>query len=146
MDDRYAQAVHPSFAEIIKQMSPLDAKILKSLDPRDSFPLVDYILEDYSNNSFNTLISNVYIPSVPEISIEQACSSISSLSRLGIIKIITNASLVDDSVYKPFKETEYYKFLSIQTESLNEPKKLKIKKYFGCLTPLGENFFEVCVQ
>ena len=50
-------------------MSPLDAKILKSLDPRDSFPLVDYILEDYSNNSFNTLISNVYIPSVPEISI-----------------------------------------------------------------------------
>ena len=57
-----------------------------------------------------------------------------------------HASLVDDSVYKPFKETEYYKFLSIQTESLNEPKKLKIKKYFGCLTPLGENFFEVCVQ
>lgn len=146
MDDRYTQAVHPSFAEIIKQMSPLDAKILKSLDPRDSFPLVDYILEDYSNNSFNTLISNVYIPSVPEISIKQACSSISSLSRLGIIKIITNASLVDDSVYKPFKETEYYKFLSIQTESLNEPKKLKIKKYCGCLTHLGEDFFEVCVQ
>lgn len=53
---------------------------------------------------------------------------------------------MDDSVYKPFKETEYYKFLSIQTESLNEPKKLEIKKYFGCLTPLGEDFFEVCVQ
>ena len=146
MDDRYTQAVHPSFAEIIKQMSPLYAKILKSLDPRDSFPLVDYILRDYSDNSFNTIISNVYIPSFSEISLEQACSSISSLNRLGIIKIITDASLVDDSIYESFKETEYYKILSIQTESLNKPKKLEIKKYFGCLTPLGENFFEVCVQ
>ena len=55
-------------------------------------------------------------------------------------------ALVDDSIYESFKETEYYKILSIQTESLNKPKKLEIKKYFGCLTPLGENFFEVCVQ
>lgn len=53
---------------------------------------------------------------------------------------------MDDSIYESFKETEYYKILSIQTESLNKPKKLEIKKYFGCLTPLGENFFEVCVQ
>ena len=51
MNSDYIQKVHPSFAEIIKQMSPVDARIFKSLGPKMGFPLVDYILQDQRNNT-----------------------------------------------------------------------------------------------
>ena len=145
-DSHYASNAHPSFAEIIKQMSPLDAKILKSFHPEQHFPLVDYVLKDYSNNSFKTLISNVYIPPFSGVDLEQVCTSISSLKRLGIIEIVTDIFLADASLYEPFKETSDYQALSVYAASFRDSKKLETKNYLGYLTPLGENFYEVCVK
>ena len=46
MNSDYIQKVHPSFAEIIKQMSPVDARIFKSLGPKMGFPLVSSVFEN----------------------------------------------------------------------------------------------------
>ena len=52
MDSHYVSNVHPSFAEIIKQMSPIDARILKTLHPKYNFPVVDYVLENHLDVGF----------------------------------------------------------------------------------------------
>lgn len=146
MDDRYAQTVHPSFAEIIKQMSPLDAKILKSIPQIDCFPLVDYILKDSQSTGYKTLVSNVYVPPFPEVSLEQASASISSLNRLGIIKISTEVHLTDPSAYIPFRETEYFQAVSKQVKYLGDTKALDTQNYLGDFTPLGNIFYKICVK
>ncbi|MFR8352664.1 MAG: DUF4393 domain-containing protein [Blautia obeum] len=61
MDNRYIQNVHPSFAEIIKQMSPTDARILKTLRPKSILPLVDYVLENSQNHITGSTFYCLYI-------------------------------------------------------------------------------------
>lgn len=146
----YVEKVHPSFAEIIKQMSPLDARILKSMNPRYSFPLVDYVLSSSTANKFRETfeinLSNVYIPNLSGVNIQQASSSISSLSRLGIVTIETQSTITDSSVYAPYEQTDYYLEFSRKARQFYASKRADLHKYLGQFTPLGKNFFEVCVK
>ena len=150
VNNSYVEKVHPSFAEIIKQMSPLDARILKSLDPRYSFPLVDYVLSNHTGNSFRDTfeikLSNVYIPNLSGVTIQQASSSISSLSRLGIISIDTQSTISNSRVYTPYEQTDYYVEFSRKARQSFASKRADILKYLGQFTPLGKDFFEVCVK
>lgn len=146
MDSDFENDIHPSFAEIIKQMSPLDARILKSLQPSRSFPLVDYIVEDKHVKDYEIKLSNVYISDFSEISIEQASNSISSLNRLGIIEIDTHSILSQKTTYAPYKETSYYQKLLMDTRRRFAFKQANIREYLGRFTPLGKNFFQVCVK
>ena len=114
MDNRYIQNVHPSFAEIIKQMSPTDARILKTLRPKSILPLVDYVLENSQNHDYETALSTVYISSLSDVSLENASFSISSLERLGIITINKNSFIPNESIYIPYEETTYYKDFSLK--------------------------------
>lgn len=146
MDNRYIQNVHPSFAEIIKQMSPTDARILKTLRPKSILPLVDYVLENSQNHDYETELSTVYISSLSDVSLENASFSISSLERLGIITINKNSFIPNESIYIPYEETTYYKDFSLKAISRYASKRANIHKYLGSFTPLGENFYEVCVK
>lgn len=146
MDSDYAKISHPSFAEIIKQMSPIDALILQTMNPKDNFPLVDYVIEDQRTDSYEVILSNVYITSLPNINIENSRSAISSLHRLGIIEIDTQSYIMNESVYIPYKETDYYKNLSSDTIRRYPSKRSGVHEYSGHITPLGQNFFEVCVK
>lgn len=146
MDNNYVQNVHPSFAEIIKQMSPTDAQILKTLHPDRIFPLVDYILEDKQNLTSETQFSTVYISSLENVSLEAASSAISSLERLGIIALNTNSYCFNKSVYIPYEKTSYYEALSSKAFRCYASKRAAIHKYLGYFTPLGKIFFEVCVK
>lgn len=146
MNNDFTENIHPSFAEIIKQMSPLDAKILKTMEPDTPFPLASYIMRDVQNQDYQTILSDVYFAPFENVTIEQICSSISSLERLGIIKIVTGSMINDKSFYEPFEKTEYYQNLSSKSKRFEVHQKPQIKKYLGQLTPLGQNFFKVCVE
>lgn len=146
MDINYRKTVHPSFAEIIKQMSPIDAKIFKSLASSEGFPLVDYIIENIDTNRYKVQFSTAYISSIPDISMNVASSCISSLSRLGLIYIDSQATLSSQEAYKPYEETHLYKLISSEVEAFSSHKKASLLKYSGRLTRLGLDFFEVCVE
>ena len=146
MDSHYTSNVHPSFAEIIKQMSPIDARILKTLHPKYNFPVVDYVLENHLTSSYELQFPAVYISSLSDIDMWSASSAISSLERLGIIALDTSSSFSDKSVYTPFEETDYYKTFSSKAIRSYASKRATIHKYLGFFTPLGKNFFEVCVK
>lgn len=125
---------------------PTDARILKTLRPKSILPLVDYVLENSQNHDYETELSTVYISSLSDVSLENASFSISSLERLGIITINKNSFIPNESIYIPYEETTYYKNFSLKAISRYASKRANIHKYLGSFTPLGENFYEVCVK
>ncbi len=101
--------VHPSFVEIIKQMCPDEAKILRYMSSNKTVPIISlrhenksgegyYIIDNFSNigelaGCDNPLEINMYF---------------TNLIRLGLLlKAPSLSSLVDKSLYTPLKEHPY---------------------------------------
>lgn len=149
MDNRMATKVHPSFAEIIKQMSPLDAQNLKLFQTKIQYPILQLKIIDDKNRS-KLITSYLFIsnPNCDDIDLQNV--SISSLSRLGLIETIYSGHLSNDDYYKPFFETQYYKCLKEEFDKINhckgENNKLAFNKGYAQITPLGESFIDVCLS
>ena len=50
--------VHPSFVEIIKQMSPIDSLVFKIIMERDANPLIDLVYEKIEGKNFSIPIAS----------------------------------------------------------------------------------------
>lgn len=139
--------VHPSFVEIIKQMSPLDTNVFQIIlnEPEKGLPIIDLIATrsiSEENEEYITLQSN--ITPITLSTIKSIAISIENLSRLNLIHIdeieYTNGY---DSIYlnKSFIELlKYYKnSLPLKYNEIDEIKKT-------CeLSILGKVFYEVCI-
>lgn len=141
----YATTVHPSFAEIIKQMSPIDAKILKTIPLRGAIPIVDYIVVDENVGAYKIELGNIYLSNLSNIDIFMESQSISSLERLGILNIDKTAIIRDRQIYDPYKNTPFFNEFSKETYQKNPHEKVNLMMYSGNLTPLGQNFVVACV-
>lgn len=99
--------VHPSFTDIIKQLTPDEAKLLKQLPPNImiNHPLIDVQLHNKTQGGFNTLISNFTIFGLNTIDKKSnICSYIENLERLKLIEIPAETSLSNHDLYIPLKE------------------------------------------
>ena len=136
----FVKDVHPSFAESIKQMSPLDAAIIKSFknSPINGLPLCRYEMK--KNNGYMTLLEDVFLH-YPNTYLPSSSISISSLVRLGLLKTSYDNWILNDDLYLPFAEHFWFKML--QRELPNE--NVSIHKGLVCLTELGRSFIKVCV-
>ncbi|MCJ8343018.1 MAG: DUF4393 domain-containing protein [Cetobacterium sp.] len=137
MDSTYNGLIQHSFVEIIKQLTPLDAKILTSFD--DASPLVDFNLE--SNSVFYIQNSNFYFNNKVE---ESTLNSISveNLEKQGLISINKTYSMNGNKVYDHYYSSKRYKHLSTLKLSKNE----KLSVHLGSIniTNLGIAFRKVC--
>lgn len=146
MNSDHADTAHPSYAEIIKQMSPTDARVLKTIPLNSLIPIVDYVVDDKSKGTHTIRLSNVYLSGLKGLNIFKECASISSLTRLGLLSVDTSTCIYPTTVYGPYSETPFFKKLFDDVRREDPPKKAVIAKYYGKLTPLGQNFVRVCVQ
>lgn len=149
MDNRMASNIHPSYTEIIKQMSPLDAQNLKLFFTQNQFPVCQ-LRKTSSDGTFGIIATN-YFYSNPECDdMVQQSISISSLERIGLISISYDSHISDDSVYAPFELLEEYRKLKQEIETMNSftmgNDKLTIKKGLAIITPLGKAFIDVCLR
>lgn len=146
MNSDFSQDIHPSFAEIIKQMSVLDAQILKIVknSPLYSIPICDYRALATGEKDYETtyvlILENVFLE-LPDVSLEACSASISSLERLGLIHIPTNTHVNSEEYYKLF--TNHPRFLLIQEQYPDY--KPSIEKKVAKLTPLGQLFAKICI-
>jgi hypothetical protein len=107
-------SVHPSFVDIIKQLTPDEAKILKKLPPNImiNHPLIDVKVVPKANTERggHTFISNFTTVGLDNIeNKELICSYIENLERLKIIGIPPLKSLIDRSNYDKLKENQILK-------------------------------------
>ena len=143
MNIDYQQYVHPSFAEMIKQMSPLDAMVLKMFKKNlnTTFPICDYHLHSGKGSGYNVVAEKVLLNG-PSNNITATANSLTSLERFGLVSIPQGIYLTDAEVYKPFEEHPLFHMLKSMYEDKGN---IQVKKKAVYLTPLGKSFVNLCI-
>lgn len=155
MDKTKDDIVHNAFVEIIKQLSPIDAKNLFNLNPKNFMPIVQVKSNDLNNEGFIILENNFFIFGVQNISSKTISASLENLKRLGLVDISYTSNLTDGDA-KPYEEYEKdpLQIYKQQVNVLNLNKDLKSPRYsepyiakgiIG-LTDFGKNFHSICIS
>ena len=141
-DKRKERDMHPSYPEIIKQLSPLDAANLIIFT--NQLPLAEYYIAYKSRIYTKTVLSNVFISNRLETDLELQSQSISSLTRLGLIAVEYEKIVLSDSFYAEFDATPYFYKLSESLQNDGD-QYVGVRRGRAYLTPLGKSFKRVCL-
>lgn len=143
MDNRYESFTHPSFPEIIKQMSPLDARILSSFKNKVSQPIANIVL-NHRSGTRKTLERYIFFDINGSYSYPYA-ASISSLERLGLLSVDFSTQLADKSLYDLFTKFSYYGHLKDIFENKESGDFIGTINGICEITPLGIHFIKSCI-
>lgn len=145
---------HPSFVEIIKQLSPLDAKNLALFKSKSTYPIIKYRLILKQDKGGVDVYTNVFLdnPEVQNITLQ--ASSLSNLNRVGLVDISYSDYLIAQDAYKKFEQLDYYLKMknvfsspeSAATNGYDNFKDIEITKGKVNLTPLGKDFIFICLD
>lgn len=148
-DNRKIEKIHPSFSDIIQQMSPIDAQNLKCFSVGENLPICE-IRINFEKSGHRILQTNIFCSNKFCDSIEQQSISLSSLSRMGLISIAYDEYLTDDSVYKIFDSlpivVDFKNQIEATNKSNNGNQKFDLEKGVAKLTPVGKAFIDVCLR
>ena len=144
IDTKYQ--VHPAFVDIIKQLTPDEAKLLKKLDTEKGYyPLID--LELYMGPSRGSVPIITNFTTLGDDVCDSPCnigSYIENLDRLKIISILNEIHVMDSSRYSPLKCSDKIK------EGMETPipsgMTFIIKEKSFIVTEFGKAFIKVCVE
>lgn len=135
--------VHPAFVDIIKQLCPDEAKLLKHLSNKGNQPLIDIHLIQSSKSAYSISLQN--FTAVAEGICENPlniCFYLDNLARLKLIDISDDRSFANDSEYKPLENHPTVK--QIMGTQLPEGETYKIIKHSFSLTSFALDFIKVC--
>jgi len=160
MDSRSASDSHPAFVEMVKQMSPDEAKMLKFMARgyKENTPIIEVYraFERMEKNKDGTpvvSISRVFGPYSP-IAFYARCSNmlevptlISNLARLEIIQILFPADVSEETTEELLSDSIIQKFRKeIENEPILKGCQFRYNTGWIRLTPLGERFLDACVR
>jgi hypothetical protein len=164
-----AEQVHPSFADIIKRMSPRDASNMASFGNISNHPIAEYRITHDDNINYYVDIPYVFLQNKNYTDLRNQSISISMLKTLGLVDIQFGVTVSQES-YTPFYYTKEYNaskemvsaFNNIKVDFSNQcnpiieikalqqslPQKIGIdvKKGMISLTPIGTVFKSICVN
>lgn len=114
MDKTQSINIHPSFVEIIKVLSPLDAKNLYSLYHGGDETISKIRVTNKENKSYTDHFNHIFLGN-PECQDNNLIeSSIDNLIRLKLVDVSYSEYKSDDSLYDKHRENEL--FLKFKTE------------------------------
>ncbi len=138
----YKNLIHPSFSEMLHQMSPYDAKILNFFVTTKPERFITYTFLSKDGKSFDRV--PYMFDTYPEPNEADYISiAISSLMRLGILAFHDDAlvTFADDS---PFVNSEFYKCCEKERVQQCIYWESRITAQVCKITPLGNSFISAC--
>lgn len=136
--------VHPSFVDIIKQLTPDEAKLLKKLSKMSGFPLVDVRMK-LPSGGYKEVVHNFTNVS------EGVCDCPSNIfayldnfERLKLINIQNEQHFVNDDLYKPLEN--HPEINKVMSQTLPDGYKNEIHKGLFELTAFGQEFIKICLN
>lgn len=132
--------VHPSFVEIIKQLSPNDALLFKEIMEREASPIIHLsVVQDVGNNEYHYNLNwkNNY---------NESNVSLSNLQRLGLIEIPNKKAYSLDDVYNIVRESKEYKKVCQELKEKYPQNEFHEDKSFVNTNALSKSFYEVCLD
>jgi hypothetical protein len=146
MDKATAYRAHPGFVDMIKNMSPDEARIMKFLATSGSQPLVNVRATQKEGGGFTIVHRHLSL-----IGIKAACDHVplsatylDNLVRLGLIEIPSMRRIKSNDPYKEIED--YPDVLSILEELRKiDTHTIEVDKLKLDLTDLGRQFIRTCV-
>lgn len=147
MDSAASDGVHPSFVEIIRQLTPDEAKLLSIL-PREIgeyIPVVDVRIRfageiGYIDRYRNFSVFGKGVCVHPE----KISEYLENLCRLKLIDIPTDVHLTNEELYEPLKRADELQL--ILSEELPEGQEFSIEEKMLRVTDYGLAFIRCCVD
>jgi hypothetical protein len=146
IDSKTVLEAHPSFVDIIKNLSPDEGIILKLFASAQNFPLINVKLVINKDRSFNILQRNVStIGKLSNCKHPQLVSNyLDNLCRLGILEIPSGQRLVGPNVYDQISSDPSIVHLKKQFEG-NQTHKIDLEQKLIQTTGIGRQFINACV-
>lgn len=139
--------VHPGFVEIIKQLSPDEAKILRYINNVSFVPTV--ALKAYKKNGETVVVLKLFT-NIGELCDCEDCGGygkhIDNLIRLGLINASTKQCLADKSRYDSLKNHSYILSRKAYIENMDKIAKVDFVEGYMELTVFGKAFCSICLQ
>lgn len=149
MVDTEKDKVHPAFVEIIKQMTPDEAKLIKFITATGmkDFPLIE--INRVINNQGAYLIDIRNFTSIAEgvcsnSSYTDIAGYLDNLCRLKIVEIPQGIRIAEDYIYEPLTNNTF--IINLMNEKLPEGQHREIVKRKFEITAFGQAFIDVCVK
>ena len=139
-------SVHPAFVDIIKQLTPDEAKLLRYLsrNTHRPYPIIDVNIKSEINKGFYTLLTNYTDIGDHECDYPENISTyLENLDRLKIIEIDKSNHLIDDTQYDSIINSAY-----IQEKTkikMNDGEYSYGKSVFN-ITSFGVGFINACIK
>ncbi|MDQ2194752.1 DUF4393 domain-containing protein [Vibrio anguillarum] len=146
MDKNTTHKAHPSFVEIIKQLSPDEAKLLTYFKTSNAAPIIN--IKNNRKDKSGGRLEYRYFTNLGEQLELQNLSLIPSywdnLIRLGIVDIPDNNQLLDQGVYDDIIAHPAVESITKGIDK-QEDRVSEIKKTAALVTDLGRQFIDTCV-
>ncbi|MDK4351665.1 DUF4393 domain-containing protein [Enterococcus thailandicus] len=142
MDSSFNDKIHPSFVEIIKQLSPYDAQVLCKIKEVNLFvgspyPVMQMVLK--SDQGTKTIFPLIALFK-NDVSFDKNAVSINNLDRLGILRVDMGRWPANDSLYAPYYENY------VVNSVLEKQPTFELEKGSFSLSDFGKNFIDLCVE
>jgi hypothetical protein len=138
--------VHPAFVDIIKQLTPDEARLLKALTPTVIIvnPLIDVQLVHNGDQGYYDLFTNFTTVGIDKIDKpDNICAYIDNLERLKLISVSSTKIMKDISEYQDIETSELlHKRLPNNMPSVEFKIHFKHKSF--SITNFGIDFINIC--
>ena len=147
MDKNTADGAHPAFVEIIKQLTPDEAKLISYFMKPLPFPLVSIRAEhvDFEKGGHDIAVNISLLGSKANLELPHLVPTyLDNLCRLGLTDIPNDYAYIDKSLYTELEESAEVK-LRQKPELLKPDYKFKVHQKAVKVTNLGVQFGSICV-
>jgi hypothetical protein len=147
MDKDTAGNTHPWFVQIIQNLLPDEAKILKLFSEEKSKPIIDVKILWPKDSGYH-----YYQKNYSTIWKEANCNNpdltpgyLDNLMRLGLVEVLWTARLKEDKFYEKLESSEEIEILMDKIDSEQNWKRIDFNRKIIELTSLGALFCKICV-
>lgn len=144
VDIKKENNIHPAFVDIIKQLSPLDAKLLSMFKYKNTYPCIETYEVDSNEKItphkliiFDFLNYSSYIHPSEHM---QLTPSLVNLIRLGIV--LKNYSVIE--LNYDYDNMKNHWLFKAYTKTMQKDITIKMKRFRIELTEFGDNFTKCC--
>ena len=143
MDKERVEVVHPSYGDIIKQLTSYDAKLILWMKNQEAIPAVRFRVNLQGKNEYLQL-PTIYIEYGVD-TIETLQVSLENMSRLKIIDLNLDIAYSDKQLYENIKKMKKYIEDKASIESQIEENK-KLDEVLGSIeiSQFGRKFIDAC--
>lgn len=148
MNSDVKDSVHPAFVEIIKQLSPFEAKLLKSFSTTNTIPIIKVRRSKDDDDTegvdyFRHIIEpkfGITLNNVNDFSV-----AIDNLIRLNLISVNYERFFVNEAHYKPILDSNLFMEIKNIISTFNELNHCVNKNGILEISDLGISFMKICV-